>query len=237
METPKRILLKLSGELLAGNQAGGFDSVAARMYVNQIKELHDQGTEVVLVVGGGNFYRGRTRGEGVREMTAHRMGMLGSVMTALAFRDELAKTTPARAISTIHMPQFIETYRLELAEESIARGEVLVFGGGTAMPGFTTDTTAAIMAHNLGCGLFLKGTNVDGVYDKDPDKHDNAEKYDAITYDEALEKELRVMDMTAFAWAREYEIPTIVFDITQDGAITKAAKAEIGTRVHGESTV
>ncbi len=231
MVPTKRLLLKLSGERFGGEKKTGIDPEAADRFAQEILPLQTAGWEIVIVVGGGNFFRGRTRPTSVAERTAHRMGMLGSVMTAMAFRDVLNAHTPARVLSGVPVPTFVEQYRPEAGEEALAAGQIVIIGGGTGQPGFSTDTGAALIARDLSCSLLLKGTDVDGVYDKDPHKFTDAKRYEKITYDEAIAQKLGVMDMASFALCRERDIPMIVFDVTQSGNILAAAEGRVGTRV------
>ena len=233
MTQPRRVLLKFSGERIAGVDGNGpVDTEVLNLISQHVKALLDDGIQVAIVTGGGNFYRGRDRDSAVQELTAHKMGMLGSIMSSLALCDGLrASGIDAEAMSMVQVPQFVDLYRPEDAAAKLEAGKVVVLGGGTVIPGFTTDTAAATFAKNLDCDVLLKGTNVEGVYDKDPNKHNDALLYEDLTYDEALSKQLHVMDMTAFAWCRQYDIPIIVFSMDEDDAPRRAIEREIGTMI------
>lgn len=237
MMKPRRVLLKFSGERIAGVDGNGpVDTTVVHRISQQVRALLDDGIQVAIVTGGGNFYRGRDRQSVVQESTAHTMGMLGSVMSALALADGLkADGMNAHVLSMVCMPQFVDLYRPTDAVSALNAGSVVVLGGGTVIPGFTTDTAAATFAKNLDCDVFLKGTDVDGVYDKDPNAHNDALLYEDLTYDEALSKQLHVMDMTAFAWCRQYDLPILVFNMDEEDAPRRAIEREIGTMVQSAS--
>lgn len=230
--SPKRILLKVSGELLGGEQGRGIDSEIARYLAADVKAVQEQGVQVLIVTGGGNFYRGRDKDSDVALSVGDRMGMLGSVMSAMGLASACnTNGVPAVAMSAVEVPQFVKTFRVESAESALKAGKVVMLGGGSATPGFTTDTAGVAFAHMLECDLLLKGTSVDGVYDKNPREHEDAVRLETVTYDEALKQELHVMDMTAFALARDKQLPMVVFDVTKPGQLQRALSGSIGTRV------
>lgn len=227
-----RVALKLSGEVMMGQLDFGVDLDYMRTFAQELVELSRQGVQIIVEVGGGNIYRWRSAPKGMQRNTADMMGMLGSVMTALNFRDVINETHEAEALSPLYMPFVIDYYSPKRANELLEQGKIVIVGGGIGQQFFTTDSGAALHASQVNAELLLKATNVDGVYDKDPSKHDDAVKYDEISYTEVLEKKLNVMDMTAFAMLRETEIPLMVFDVRESGNITRAVNGElIGTLV------
>lgn len=234
MSQPKysRITLKLSGEVMMGDLEFGVDIDYMRTFAHELIELSKQGVEILVEVGGGNIYRWRSAGEGMQRNTADMMGMLGSVMTALNFRDVINKTYQAEALSQLYMPYAIPYYTPKKANELLAEKKIVIMGGGSGQQFFTTDFGAAVHASHTNAEIVLKATNVDGVYDKDPSKHKDAVKFDEVSYSEVLEKKLNVMDMSAFALLRDTETPVMVFDVREPGNITRAVHGEnIGTLV------
>jgi len=231
----KRITLKLSGELMMGDLDFGVDLDHMRKFAAELIEVSKAGVEVLVEVGGGNIYRWRQAPAGSQRNTADMMGMLGSVMTALNLADVINETHQAEAMSPLYMPFAIPYYTPKKANKSLSEGKIVVVGGGTGQQFFTTDTGAAVHALQTQAEAVLKGTNVDGVYSKDPSTNPEAKKYDKISYDEVLAKNLKVMDMTAFALLREASMPIVVFDIRQEGNLKKALIGEkIGTIVTNE---
>jgi uridylate kinase len=227
-----RIVLKLSGEVMMGDLDFGVDIDYMRRFAAELVELSKQGVEILVEVGGGNIYRWRSAGEGMQRNTGDMMGMLGSVMTALNFRDVINEIHAAEALSQIYMPYAIDYYTPKKADEYLQNGKIVVMGGGSGQQFFTTDFGAAVHASHVGAEILLKATNVDGVYDKDPSEFEDAQKYEKVSYSEALEKKLTVMDMPAFALLRDAHIPVMVFDVREEGSITKAVMGEnIGTIV------
>jgi len=232
----KRVLLKLSGEALMGDRGYGIDPAVIDSLAVQIKSVVDKGHELAIVVGGGNIFRGlAASANGMDRATGDYMGMLATVMNALAIQDGLERAGVAtRVQSAISMRQVAEPYIRRVAERHLEKGRVVIFGGGTGNPYFTTDTTAALRACEIGAQCVMKATNVDGVYDSDPKKHDDAVKYDELTYIDVLNKGLRVMDSTAVTLCMENELPILVFNMHKEGNVLKALEGEpVGTIVKG----
>ena len=228
----KRILLKLSGEVLAGGQGHGFDFDVINSICTAVKKVSDLGVEIGLVVGGGNFWRGRSGGNMDRTRADH-IGMLATVMNSLALADTLEQLgVPVRVQSAIEMHQIAETYIRNKAIRHMEKGRVVIFGSGTGNPFFSTDTCAALRAAEIKAEVILKATNVDGVYDKDPNKFADAVKYDVVTHSEVLEKDLKVMDSTAASLCRDNNIQILVFNLEDPENIVRAVLGEnIGTIV------
>ena len=228
----KRILLKLSGEALSGEQKFGLDYDVVQRICESIKKCTELGAEVAIVVGGGNFWRGRSSGKMDRTRADH-MGMLGTVINALALADALEQLeVPVRVQTAIAMQQVAEPYVGGRAVRHLEKGRVVVFGCGTGNPFFSTDTASSLRAAEIGAQIMMKATMVDGVYDKDPHKYDDAVKYDTLTFSEVLNKELAVMDMTAASMCKDNHIPVLVFDIGQPDNLVRAVQGEdIGTLV------
>jgi len=231
----KRILLKISGEALAGANKTGFDFKVMGEVCDVIKECVAQGVEVGVVIGGGNFWRGVKNGEGYIERTrADRMGMLATVMNCLAVCDVLEqKGVPARVMTAMEMHEFAEYYTHERAMKHLREGKVVLFAGGTGHPFFSTDTGTVLRAAEIGADVILLAKNIDGVYSADPAKDPSATKYDEIRYDEVLAKRLGVMDLTATSLAMDNNIPVYVFALKDPKNILRAAAGEnVGTLVH-----
>lgn len=228
----KRILLKLSGEVLAGGQGHGFDFDTINSICSAVKKVSDLGVEIGLVVGGGNFWRGRSGGKMERTRADH-IGMLATVMNSLALADTLEQLgVPVRVQSAIEMHQIAETYIRNKAVSHLEKGRVVIFGCGTGNPFFSTDTCAALRAAEINAEVILKATNVDGVFDKDPNKFADAVKYDVVTHSEVLEKNLKVMDSTAASLCRDNNISILVFNLEEPENIVRAILGEnIGTIV------
>lgn len=231
----KRILLKLSGEALAGDKDGGLDFDTIEKICKSIKKCTDEGLQVGIVVGGGNFWRGRSSGSMDRTRADH-MGMLATVINALAVGDTLEQNgVSARVQTGINMPQIAEPYIRGRAVRHLEKGRVVVFGGGTGNPFFSTDTGAALRAAEICADIIFKATNVDGVYDKDPKKYDDAKKYDHLSFKEVLDKQLKVMDSTAASLCMDNDISILVFDLADPDNIYRAACGEpVGTVVSNE---
>ena len=233
----KRIVLKLSGEAL--REPGSQDNISPEIVegiANQIKAAHHTGMEIAIVVGGGNFWRGAAAaGRGMDRATADYVGMLATVMNALAVQSMLeAVGGPSRVQTAIEMKNVAESFIRRLAIRHLEKGRVLILGGGTGNPFFTTDTTAALRASEIGADIIFKATNVDGIYDKDPRQHDDAQRFDTITYNEALARNLKVMDGTAFTLCQDNDIPIVVFNMNQEDNIRRALSGDdIGTIVSG----
>jgi uridylate kinase len=220
----RRVVVKLSGEALMGKQTHGLDAATLAAIAADLAEAARRGVETAVVVGGGNFFRGIAGAEkGIERARADSIGMLATVMNALAIEYEIEKQgRAARALSAIPMPSVCEPYSRQAALHHLAKGRVVVLAGGTGSPFFTTDTGAALRAAELSCDGILKATQVDGVYSADPKRDPNAKRYDTLTQDEAITKNLAIMDTAAFALARENRIPIMVFSIKEPGAICAA---------------
>lgn len=230
----KRILLKLSGEVLAGENSSGINPETVNSIVKSIVELSDLGVEVALVVGGGNFWRG-AQNTGVDRVSADHMGMLATCMNALYLSDaieQLGKKT--RVMSAIEMKQIMEPYIRRRAVRHLEKGRIVIFAAGTGNPYFSTDSGAALRAAEISADIIFKATNVDGVYDKDPNVHDDAVLYSDLTHEEVLQNDLRVMDATAAALARDNDIDIAVFNLDDPNNIIKMATGELdrATVVH-----
>ncbi len=228
----KRILLKLSGEVLAGRQGHGIDFDTVQKICAAVKECSDMGVEIGLVVGGGNFWRGRSSGEMDRTRADH-MGMLATVMNSLALADALEQLdVPVRVQTAIAMQQIAEPYIRNRAIRHLEKGRVVIFGCGTGNPFFTTDTAAALRAAEIDADIIFKATNVDGVYDRDPNKFDDAVKFDTLSHFDILQKDLNVMDSTAASLCKDNNIPILVFNLDNPSNIVDAVLGKnIGTIV------
>ena len=230
----KRILLKLSGEALAGNQKFGISSEVLDNFARQLKEVHDLGVELAIVIGGGNIFRGIAGQEqGFDRATGDTLGILATIMNAIALQNSIEKMgVPTRVLTAVQMPEIAEPYIRRRAIRHLEKGRIIILAGGTGNPYFTTDSGGALRALEIGADILAKGTKVNGVYDKDPQKFADAVKYDNISFDETLSKDLRVMDAAALSLCRENNLPVIVFNILEDGNIKKMVNGEeIGTIV------
>jgi uridylate kinase len=231
-----RILLKVSGEALGGQTGIGISPEAVQDMAEQIREVRELGVQVVLVVGGGNIFRGLSGSErGIERATGDYMGMLATVINALALQDALEKLGVAtRVQSAITMAQVAETFIRRRAVRHLEKGRVVIFGGGTGNPYFSTDTAAALRANEIGAEVVLKATKVDGVYDSDPKKNPNAKRYAHVKYSEALQQQLKVMDSTAFSLCMDNKMPIIVFDFFRPHNLRRVVMGEkVGTLVTG----
>ena len=231
----KRILLKLSGESLMGSKGYGIDEQRLADYAQQIKQISQMGTEIGIVIGGGNIFRGLSGAQkGFDRVKGDQMGMLATVINSLALCSALeAIGQKARVMTSVRMEPVGELYTTDKALRLMSKGNVVIIAGGTGNPYFTTDSGAALRALEIGADALLKGTRVDGVYTADPEKDPNAVKYEELSFDKAIEDRLKVMDQTAFALCREGNMPIIVFDMNQKGNLTKLVKGEkVGTLVH-----
>ena len=229
-----RILLKLSGEALGGESGVGIRPEAVQSMAEQIREVRESGVQVVVVVGGGNIFRGLPGSErGIERATGDYMGMLATVINALALQDSLEKLgVPTRVQSAITMAQVAEAFIRRRAVRHLEKGRVVIFGGGTGNPYFSTDTAAALRANEIGAEVILKATKVDGIYDEDPKKNPRAHRYAQITYLEALQKQLKVMDSTAFSLCMDNKMPIIVFDLFRPHNLRRVVVGEkVGTLV------
>lgn len=230
----KRMLLKLSGEALMGEQEFGIESQAIETYAKQIKEVYDMGIELAIVIGGGNIFRGLSGSDqGIDRVTGDHMGMLATVINSLALQNAIEKLgVPTRVQTAIDMPKIAEPFIKRRAIRHLEKNRVVIFGAGTGNPYFTTDTAAALRAIEIDADVVVKATKVDGIYDKDPKKFDDAVKYDVVTYDECLAKNLKVMDATAISLCRENNLPILVFNLLEEGNLRKVITGEtIGTKV------
>jgi uridylate kinase len=230
-----RILLKLSGEALAGQAGYGIDTEVLKVIAGDIKDIHDQGIEVALVLGGGNIFRGvKGATQGMDRASADYMGMLATVLNCLALQDVLEHLgVHTRVQSAIEMQELAEPYIRRKAVRHLEKKRVVIFGAGTGNPYFTTDTTAALRAMEVGCQVVLKATKVDGVYDDDPLKNPKAKLFKELTYIEALKLGLKVMDSTAISLCMDNKLPIVVFNMGNRGALNKIIRGEaIGTLVH-----
>ncbi len=227
-----RILLKLSGETLSGSDGKGIDFNSVLSICDEIKECHKLGVEIGIVVGGGNFWRGRSNAN-MDRCTADHIGMLATTMNALALQDAFKQLEVESRVQTgIEMRQIAEFYIKNRATRHMEKGRIVIFGCGTGSPFFSTDTAAALRAAEINANIIFKATNVDGVYTGDPKKDKSATKFDEITYIEVLNRKLNVMDSTATSLCMDNNIPILVFDINQKGNLLKAVKGEtIGTIV------
>ena len=225
-----RVLLKISGEALAGEQRFGINEEMTRKVAQQVKQIHDLGVQVAIVVGGGNFWRGRTSKD-MDRATADYMGMLATVMNSLALQDAfLALGVPTKVQTAIEMREIAEPYARRKALSHLEHGDILIFGAGTGSPFFSTDTTAALRAAEMDVDTILLAKNVDAVYDKDPVIHADAKKFSRLTHMEVVEKDLKVMDLTAATLCKDNNIKIHVFAISEEGNVMKAVLGEdIGT--------
>jgi len=234
--TFKRVMLKISGEALMGDQGFGLHPPTVQRIANEVKSVHDLGVEICMVIGGGNIFRGlQGSAQGMERTTADYMGMLATVMTALAMQSALEELgIHTRVISAITMNEVAEPYIRRRAVRHLEKKRVCIFAAGTGNPYFTTDTAATLRANEMACEAIFKGTKVDGVYDKDPAKHADAVRYDDVTYDDVLQKRLGVMDASAIALARDNSLPIIVFSLDEPGGFKGILAGEgTYTRVQG----
>ncbi|HVH07066.1 MAG TPA: UMP kinase [Myxococcota bacterium] len=230
----KRILLKLSGEALAGDGGFGIDPAVIRAIAEEIREVHALGVEIGIVIGGGNVIRGvAASAQGMDRASADYMGMLASIINGLALQDSLEKLgLTTRVLSALEIPAVAELYIRRRAIRHMEKGRVVIFAGGTGNPYFSTDTAAALRAAEIHAEVVLKATKVDGVYSADPEKDENARRYERLDYLEVLQKSLAFMDQAAIALCRENSLPILVFDMSVSGNIRKAVTGEsVGTRV------
>jgi uridylate kinase len=230
----KRVLLKLSGEMLAGGTEHALSPSAIGRFADEVKEVAQMGVEVAMVIGGGNIFRGLAgASRGMDRAHADYMGMLATVINALAFQDALeSRGVESRVMSAIPMDKIAEPYIRRRAMRHLERGRVVIFGAGTGNPFFSTDTAAALRAAEVGAEVILKATKVDGIYNKDPVVHADAVRYETLTFLEALQQQLKVMDSTAMAMCMDNDIPLIVFDLNTEGNVMRVICGEdIGTRV------
>ncbi len=231
----KRILLKLSGEALAGAQGTGINTTVLNQIAQDIKVAHETGVQIGLVIGGGNIFRGvAASAQGMDRASSDYMGMLATCINALALQDALEKAkVPTRVQSAIEMAEIAEPYIRRKAIRHLEKGRIVIFAAGTGNPFFTTDTAASLRAMEINAEVLMKATKVDGIYDKDPTKHADAKKYDKISYIDVLKQGLQVMDSTAISLCMDNKLPIMTFDLAKPGNILKAVVGEtIGTLVH-----
>ena len=230
----KRILLKLSGEALMGDQNHGIDPIRLNDYATEIKKLQETGTEIAIVIGGGNIFRGVSgASKGMDRVQADYMGMLATVINGLALQSALENNSvPTRLQTAIKIEAIAEPFIKRRATRHLEKGRVVIFGSGTGNPYFTTDSAAVLRAIEIHADVILKGTRVDGIYNEDPEKNKSAVKFDNLSFDDVLKKGLKIMDTTAFTLSQENKLPIIVFDINIKGNLSRIVQGEkIGTRV------
>ena len=229
-----RILLKLSGEALQGKNSYGIDNDRLVVYAEEIKEIHKQGVEIAIVIGGGNIFRGLSGSkDGIDRVQADYMGMLATVINGLALQNALENIAiPTRLQSAIKMESIAEPFIKRKATRHLEKGRVVIFASGTGNPYFTTDSAAVLRAIEINADVILKGTRVDGIYNEDPEKNKEAIKFDDISFEDTISKGLKIMDTTAFTLSKENKLPIIVFDMNRKGNLTKVIMGEkIGTKV------
>jgi len=230
----RRILLKLSGEVLAGEQDFGIDPTKATQLANEIKSIHEMGVDIILIIGGGNIFRGlQAASKGMDRVTGDYLGMLATIMNAISLQDALEKTgVETRTLSAITVSQISEPYIRRRALRHLDKGRIVIVAGGTGNPYFTTDTAAALRATELKAQVLLKGTKVDGVFDKDPVVHSDAVRYNNVSFTEVIGKNLRVMDLTAITLCKENALPICVFNINNKGDLKRVVEGKnIGTTI------
>ena len=235
----RRVLLKLSGEALMGDEDYGIDPKVLTRLAREVIEAREAGAEVALVIGGGNIFRGAgLAAGGMDRVTGDQMGMLATVINALAMQDALEKLgARCRVMSAIKINDVCEDYIRRRAIRHLEKGRIAIFAAGTGNPFFTTDSGAALRAIEIGADLLLKATKVDGVYDKDPKKHADATRYESLSYDDVIARDLQVMDTAAFALARDSDLPLRIFDMSQPGVLLQILRGEsIGTLVRGRAS-
>ena len=233
----KRVLLKISGEALMGNLGYGLHPPTVERIAKEIQTVHEMGLQICMVIGGGNIFRGlQGSAQGMERTTADYMGMLATVMNALAMQSALEELgVHTRVVSAIPMDQVCEPYIRRRAVRHLEKGRVCIFAAGTGNPYFTTDTAATLRATEMKCEAIFKGTKVDGIYDKDPKKHSDAIKYQAISYDEVLQKRLGVMDASSIALARDNNLPIVVFSLDEEGGFSGILSGNGSFTIVGET--
>lgn len=230
----KRVLLKLSGESLMGNKGFGISSDVLDFFSDEVKKVYEVGVELGIVIGGGNIYRGLSAAsQGIHRVTGDQMGMLATIINSLALQNAIEKKGIAtRLMSSLKMEEIAEPYIRRRAIRHLEKGRVIIFGGGTGHPYFSTDTAASLRAVEIGADVIVKGTRVDGVYDSDPEKNPDALKFESISYIDILKKNLRIMDLTAVSLCQENNLPMMVFNMDVPGNLLKLVKGEqIGTYI------
>ena len=223
----KRILLKISGEMLSGTQDFGLEPEALELYANKIKSVYDEGYEIGIVIGGGNIFRGMSvAAKGMDRVAGDYLGMLATIMNSVALQSALEKLDcNTRVMSAITITQLAEPYIRRKAARHLEKGRIVIMAGGTGNPYFTTDTAAVLRGIEINADVIMKGTKVDGVYNKDPMKYDDAKRYNELTYKEVVNNELKVMDLTAITLCQENNFPILVFNLKNDNSINNALKS------------
>ncbi len=237
-EPVQRVLLKLSGEALGGSAGAGIDAGVIRRIAGEVAQAQADGLEIGVVLGGGNLFRGAALAQtGMDRVTGDQMGMLATIMNGLAFRDVLrAQGCAAQLMSAFPVGSMVAGFSQQQALQWLDAGQVVIFAGGTGNPFFTTDTAACLRAVEMGADLVLKATKVDGIYDRDPARHADARRFEALSYDDVIQRDLQVMDLTAICLCRDHGLPLMVFDMDAPGALRRIASGEhVGTLVdeHG----
>lgn len=236
----KRVLLKLSGESLIGNQGFGIDNKVLDYFSEEVKKVHDIGGQLGIVIGGGNIYRGlNASDQGIDRVTGDQMGMLATLINALALQNAIErKGIYTRLLSAIKIEEIAESYIRRRAIRHLEKGRVIIFGAGTGHPYFSTDTAASLRAVEIEADVIVKGTRVDGVYDSDPEKNPKAFKFDKISYLDVLKKNLKIMDLTAVSLCQENNLPMIVFNMDEPGNFLRLVKGEnVGTEIFNHEKV
>lgn len=231
----KRVLLKLSGESLMGNQDSGISAERLEQYVNDIAQLHQQNIQIAIVIGGGNIFRGLSGvSEGFDRVTGDQMGMLATTINSLAFQSALEKCgLRTNLFTAIHMPAIGNVFHAQTVIKELKNNKIAVLAGGTGNPYFSTDTASALRALEIKADVFLKGTRVDGVYSDDPEKNPDAVKYESLSFEEAWNKKLHIMDLTAFTMCQENNLPVIVFNMNKKETLKKIINdSKFGTLIH-----
>ena len=224
IESANRLLLKISGEMLSGAQDFGLDPSALEKYAKKIKYVHDKGYEIGIVIGGGNIFRGMSvAAKGMDRVAGDYLGMMATIMNSVALQSSLEKLgADTRVMSAISITQLAEPYIRRRAARHLEKGRIVIMAGGTGNPYFTTDTAAVLRGIEINADVIMKGTKVDGVYDKDPMKYNDAIKYEKLSYKQVVEQELKVMDLTAVTLCKENNFPILVFDLEKDNSINNA---------------
>ena len=224
IESANRLLLKISGEMLSGAQNFGLDPSALEKYAKKIKDVHDKGFEIGIVIGGGNIFRGMSvAAKGMDRVAGDYLGMMATIMNSVALQSSLEKLgADTRVMSAISITQLAEPYIRRRAARHLEKGRIVIMAGGTGNPYFTTDTAAVLRGIEINADVIMKGTKVDGVYDKDPMKYNDAIKYEKLSYKQVVEQELKVMDLTAVTLCKENNFPILVFDLEKDNSINNA---------------
>jgi len=233
----RRVLLKLSGESLLGDKGFGIDNKVLEFFADEVKMVHDAGVGLGIVIGGGNIYRGLSASDqGIDRVTGDQMGMLATLINSLALQNAIEKVgIYTRLMSSIKMEEIAEPYIRRRALRHLEKGRVVIFGGGTGHPYFSTDTAASLRAVEIQADAIVKGTRVEGVYDSDPEKNPSAFKFNKISYLDVLKKNLRIMDLTAVSLCQENNLPMVVFNMSVSGNLLKLVKGEnVGTLIHDE---